>query len=261
MVTSAEVMPPLLATVRIRSVLRQAWHGGIAVLTLDRADKRNALDVPLCDRLRDAVRAAVTDGARVLVLTGAGTSFCAGADLDAAYSAGFRDALYGMLHAVADAPVPVIAAVNGPAIGGGTQLAIAADLRVAAPGAVFAVPTVKLGLAVDPWTIRRLAHLAGHSAARELLLAGTQLDAAAAQACGLVHRRGELADAIAWAEELTGFAPLTVGYSKLVLNELIQPARDESELTTAFEACWASGDVEEGRLARAARRPPRFTGR
>ena len=115
------------------------------MITLDRQDKRNALHSELCGRLRGAVAAALADGARALVLTGAGTSFCSGADLDAAYSPEFREALYGMLHAVADAPIPVVAAVNGPAIGAGTQLAIAADLRVAAPGAVFAVPTVKLG--------------------------------------------------------------------------------------------------------------------
>jgi enoyl-CoA hydratase len=242
-------------------LLRHDRHGRIAVLTLDREDKRNALHMALCERLRDAVRTAVADGTRALVLTGAGTSFCAGADLDAAYSPEFREALYEMLHAVADAPIPVIAAVNGPAIGGGTQLAIAADLRVAGPAAVFAVPTVKLGLAVDPWTIRRLAHVAGHSTARSMLMTGAPLDADAAQACGLAQRRGELVDALAWAEELVDLAPLTVGYTKLVLNEMIRPSRAEAELVAGFEACWASDDVEEGRHARAQRRRPRFTGR
>ncbi len=130
-------------------MLDRTTHGRVAMLTLDRQDKRNALHTELCRRLTEAVTEALADGARVLVLTGAGTSFCSGADLDAAYSPEFREALYGMLHAVADAPIPVIAAVNGPAIGAGTQLAVAADLRVAAPGALFAVPTVKLGLAVD----------------------------------------------------------------------------------------------------------------
>ena len=241
-------------------VLDRTTHGLVTVLTLDRQDKRNALHTELCRRLRDAVTEAVADGARVLVLTGAGTSFCSGADLDAAYSPEFREALYEMLHAVADAPIPVIAAVNGPAIGAGTQLAVAADLRTAAPGAVFAVPTVKLGLAVDPWTIRRLALFAGHSSARNLLLAGAQLDADAAQACGLVQRRGGLADTLAWAGELSGFAPLTVAYSKLALNELVAPGAAAGQLDAAFEACWASADLQEGRRARAERRPPRFRG-
>ncbi len=73
-------------------------------------------------------------------------------------------------HRLATLPIPVIAAVNGPAIGAGTQLAIACDLRVAGPTARFAVPTAKLGLAVDPWSVRRLASLAGGGSARAMLL-------------------------------------------------------------------------------------------
>jgi enoyl-CoA hydratase len=172
------------------AVIRRSRQDGVAVITLNRPGKRNALTVEVCHELRGAIAAELTAGARALVLTGAGTVFCSGADLDEVYTAEFLDALYAMLHAVADAPVPVIAAVNGPAIGAGTQLAIAADLRVAAPGAVFGVPTAKIGLAVDPWTIRRLAALAGSGAARELLLACAQLDAAAALRCGLAQRSG-----------------------------------------------------------------------
>jgi enoyl-CoA hydratase len=241
--------------------LDRSRRGDVIVLTLDRPDKRNALDTELCRQLTAAVHEAVGAGARALVLTGAGSSFCSGADLDQVYGADFRDALSTMLHAVVDAPLPVIAAVNGPAIGAGTPLAIAADQRVAAPGAVFAVPTAKIGLAVDPWTIRRLAMLAGHGAARAMLLACEQLDVAAATGCGLVSRAGDLVAAIAWAEELTRLAPLTVAYCKQVLNELLRPAPDERQLATAFEACWASADFTEGRTARTERRPPVFRGR
>lgn len=233
----------------------------VAVLTLARPEKRNALDIELCHRLRAAVGEAVAGGARALVLTGAGSSFCSGADLGAVYSAEFRDALYAMLHTVTDAPVPVVAAVNGPAIGAGTQLAIAADLRVAAPGAVFGVPTARLGLAVDPWTIRRLALLAGNGAARAMLLGCAQLDAAEARAAGLVDRLGAVADALAWAAEMAELAPLTVAYSKRVLNDLFEPRLEEKELDEAFEACWASADFAEGRRARAEKRPPAFEGR
>ena len=94
--------------------------------------------------LRDAVQ---TEGARAIVITGAGSSFCSGADLGAAYDAAFRDALYAMIAAVTEAPVPVLAAVNGPAIGAGTQLALACDLRIAAEEATFAIPTARLGIA------------------------------------------------------------------------------------------------------------------
>jgi enoyl-CoA hydratase len=242
-------------------VIDRTDHGRVTVLTIDRPDKRNALTVSLCHALRAAVQFAVADGARALVLTGSGTSFCSGADLDEVYSDDFRDALYALLHGVRDARVPVIAAVNGPAIGAGTQLAIAADLRVVAPGAAFGVPTAKIGLAVDPWTIRRLAQLAGHGAARVLLLACDELDAAAARACGLADREGDLADAIAWADRMTGLAPLTVAYNKAVLNAMGGPDANEAALTASFETCWASADLAEGRRARAEKRTPVFRGK
>lgn len=236
-------------------------RGRVTVITLNRPDKRNALNIELCHRLRDAVTEAVGQGARAIVLTGAGTSFCSGADLSDVYTADFRDTLYATLHTVTDAPVPVVAAVNGPAIGAGTQLAIAADLRVAAPGALFAVPTAKIGLAVDPWTIRRLALLAGNGTARAVLLACDQLDADAARRCGLVERTGSPQQAIEWADEMTALAPLTVAYSKQVLNEVSGPQPQDKVLDAAFEACWASADFAEGRRARTGKRPPVFEGR
>jgi enoyl-CoA hydratase len=235
-----------------------------AVVTLARPERHNALTLEGCHQLRETIATLTAEGVRTLVVTGSGKSFCSGADLDAVYTAEFRQALYAMLHAVVDAPLPVIAAVNGPAIGAGTQLAIAADLRVVAPGARFSVPTARIGLAVDPWTIRRLALLAGGGAARRLLLAGGDLDAAAALACGLADREGTPDDAVAWAEEIAELAPLTVAYSKRVLNEIFEPPLEgdtAQELTDAFEGCWASEDFAEGRRARTERRPPRFMGR
>jgi len=126
-------------------MIELSWRDRVAVLTLDRPEKHNALTVELCRRIRGALDEAAE--ARVVVITGRGRSFCSGADLDEVYTADFRDALYAMLHAVTDLPRPVVAAVNGAAIGAGTQLAIAADFRVAAPPARFGVPTAKIGLA------------------------------------------------------------------------------------------------------------------
>ena len=239
-----------------------SWHNRVAVVTLDRPEKHNALNTDLCDRIRGAFEAA--QEARAIVVTGRGRSFCSGADLDGVYTADFRAALYAMLRAVTDAPVPVVAAVNGAAIGAGTQLAIAADFRVVAPSARFAVPTAKIGLAVDPWTVRRLALLAGNGVARRLLLACDEVDVDAALACGLADRAGSTERALAWAEGMTALAPLTQAYSKRALNALFEPALDVSvagELDAAFEACWASADLAEGRRARAERRPPVFRGR
>ncbi|MET0189822.1 MAG: enoyl-CoA hydratase-related protein, partial [Pseudonocardia sediminis] len=123
---------------------------GVGLIELDRPDRRNALDVATCRELVDATARVRDEGARAVVVTGSGSSFCSGADFGEVYTDGFREALYAALHAVADLPMPVVAAVNGPAIGAGTQLAIACDLRVAAPSAVFGLPTARLGLAVDP---------------------------------------------------------------------------------------------------------------
>ena len=161
-------------------------------------------------------------------MTGEGTAFCSGADLHTVGDAGFLDALYAMLQRVVEVPVPVVAAVNGPAIGAGTQLAIAADLRVVDPGAVFGLPTAGLGLAVDPWTVRRLALLAGGGPARRMLLACERLDVTAA--AGLVDRLGTPDDALAWAAEMAELAPLTLAYNKLAVNRLLEDATDPETL-------------------------------
>ena len=238
--------------------------GPVARLRLDRPEKRNALDVELCRALTEAMRAAAHREARVVVITGSGTSFCSGADFDVVYTGEFRQALYEMLDAVLHAPMPVVAVVNGPAIGAGTQLALAADLRFATPDAVFGIPTAKIGIAVDPWTIRRLSLAAGDGVARAMLLACEQVDAGQALRCGLIQRGGSLEDAARWASEIAELAPLTVRYCKQVLGSLAdgrQEPEGQAPLTAAFEHVWNSRDAAEGRAARLERRIPRFDGR
>jgi len=236
-------------------------HGGVWLLTVDRPQRRNALDLDHCVELHTAVDAALAGGARCLVFTGEGSAFCSGADLGGVYGEAFRAALYGMLGAIASAPVPTIAAINGPAIGAGTQLAIAADLRIAGPTARFGVPTAKLGLAVDFWTVRRLSLLAGGGTARHLLLACDEIDLDRAEQVGLVQRRGDLDDALAWARTIAGLAPLTNAYNKLALERAFEADTPDDATLAAFEACWASEDFGGGRAAGAEKRPPRFTGR
>lgn len=240
-------------------MIRYEQHGAVAVVRLDRHESRNALDIGHCDQLRNAVESSAADS-RAIVITGEGSSFCAGADLTTVYGAEFRTALYRMLGAITAAPVPVIAAVNGPAIGAGTQLALACDLRVAADSARFAIPTAKLGFAVDPWTVRRLVEIAGGSVARRLLLACDQLDADPAYRCGLVDYLGSFGDALARATEIAALAPLTLRYSKLALNTLSLDDSDVPAVTAAYEACWSSTDISEARQASTENRPPVFTG-
>lgn len=230
----------------------------VVIIELQREERRNALNLELCTAIHEAADAAVADGARVIVVTGQGSAFCSGADLGGVYGPDFLTALYGMLHHLTKLPVPLIAAVNGPAIGAGTQLAMACDLRVADETAKFAVPTARNGLAVDAWTIRTLSDLAGTGRARRLMLAAETLDRDEALACGLADRPGTLADAIAWAHEISLFAPLTLAHNKLVLNG---STADDAAIEKSFADVWASDDVQEAAVARTERRAPVFRGR
>lgn len=240
------------------AILDSTRDGAVALLTLQRPDRRNALDIDLCREIHAAVDEAVESRARSIVITGEGTAFCAGADLGGVYGDEFLAALYGMLHHLTKVPVPIIAAVNGPAIGAGTQLAIACDLRVADETARFAVPTARNGMAVDAWTIRTLGKLAGMGPARRLMLAAETLDRSQALACGLVDRSGSLDDALSWAHEIARLAPLTLAHNKLVLNG---SRADDEAIEESFRAVWASEDVAEAARARVEKRDPIFAGR
>jgi enoyl-CoA hydratase len=233
----------------------------IVVLELQREERRNALNLELCQEIHAAVDSAVEGravggGARAIVVTGQGSVFCSGADLGGVYGPEFLEALYGMLHRLARVPVPIVAAVNGPAIGAGTQLAMACDLRVADETARFAIPTAKNGMAVDAWTIRTLAQLAGTGPARRLMLAAETLERDEALACGLADRAGTLDDAVAWAHEIATLAPLSLAHNKLILN-----GSSDADAEASFQAVWESEDVREAAKAREEKRSPKFTGR
>ena len=232
----------------------------IAVVTLNRPEKRNALDTEACHDLAGALDGALDAGARALVLTGRGSNFCAGADLRTVEDEAFVPTLYRTLAALKDVPICTVAAVHGPALGAGTQLAIACDLRMVAPDARFGIPAAKLGLMTDHWTAQRLALLAGPGPARAVLLACEELDADTSVRLGLANRAGDLDDALAWADEISRLAPLTIAGHKLALNRL-EPALDDAEVTAAFDRAWASEDLAEGQLARREKRAPDFQGR
>ncbi|OBG42163.1 enoyl-CoA hydratase [Mycobacterium alsense] len=235
-----------------------------AVLTIElqRPERRNALNSQLVDELREAIQKAGADGStRAVVLTGQGTVFCAGADLSGdAFAADYPDRLIE-LHKVMDAaPIPVIGAINGPAIGAGLQLAMQCDLRVAVADAFFQFPTSKYGLALDNWSIRRLSTLVGHGRARAMLLAAEKLTAEVALQTGMVNRMGTLADAQAWAAEIAALAPLAIQHAKRVLNDDGSIEEAWPEHKELFDKAWASQDVIEAQIARVEKRPPKFQG-
>ncbi|WP_144206322.1 enoyl-CoA hydratase [Mycobacterium tilburgii] len=233
----------------------------VMTIELQRPERRNALNSELVDELREAVLKASEGSTRAVVLTGQGAVFCAGADLSGdAFAADYPDRLIELHKALDAAPIPVIGAINGPAIGAGLQLAMQCDLRVVAPDAFFQFPTSKYGLALDNWSIRRLSTLVGHGRARAMLLAAEKLTAETALLTGMANRIGTLDDAQAWGAEIAVLAPLAIQHAKRVLNddgaiEEAWPVHKE-----LFDKAWASQDVIEAQVARVEKRPPRFQG-
>ena len=235
--------------------------GDVTTIELQRSERRNALNSELVDTLREAIEKAAADDVHAIVLTGAGTVFCAGADLSGdVFAADFPDKAIALNLAIDAVPVPVIAAINGPAIGAGVQLAMVCDLRVVAPGAYFQFPIARYGLALDNWSIRRLSSLAGHGRARGMLLAAQKLDAETALMTGMANRIGTLADAQAWASEIAGLAPLSLRHSKRVLNDDGAYEDQWPIHKDLFDRAWASSDVIEAQVARIEKREPRFQG-
>jgi enoyl-CoA hydratase len=235
--------------------------GPVTTLELQRPERRNALNTDLVESLREAIEAVDTDEVRVIVLTGAGTVFCAGADLSGdVFAADFPDKALALNLAIDKVAVPVIAAINGPAIGAGVQLAMICDLRVVAPEAYFQFPIAKYGLALDNWSIRRLSSLAGYGRARAMLIAAEKLTAQTALETGMANRIGTLADAQAWAAEIAGYAPLSVRHSKRVLNDDGAYEKQWAAHKDGFERAWGSNDVIEAQMARIEKRPPKFQG-
>lgn len=233
----------------------------VTTIEMQRPDRRNALNTELVESLRKAVEQAGADDIRAIVLTGQGSVFCAGADLSGdAFAADYPDRLIALHKSIDDAPMPVIGAINGPAIGAGLQLAMICDLRVVSPDAFFQFPTSKYGLALDNWSIRRLASLAGHGRARSMLLTADKLSAEDALLTGMANRIGTLADAQKWAEEIAGLAPLALRHAKRVLNDDGAYEEQRPEHKELFDLAWASQDVVEAQVARVEKRPPNFKG-
>jgi methylglutaconyl-CoA hydratase len=256
--------------------VRVERRGPAAVVTLDRPDRRNALDRATVDELGRVGRELGQDPAlRCAVLTAAGDrAFCAGADLkeregmsDEAVRA-MLDAYRSQLAWLGSSPFPVVAALNGAALGGGLELALACDLRVAAAHAVLGLPETSLGIIPGAGGTQRLPRLVGYARALELILLGQRLSAAEALSLGLVNRvtpagTPVLEDALAW------LAPLLEG-SPIAMRAALEAVRAATALPLdagldaerrAYEACLVSEDRREALRAFAEKRAPVFRGR
>jgi len=238
--------------------ITSSFSGSVATIVIDRQERRNALNTESLDELDAAVGAAVADGARAVIITGAGGHFCAGADLVELEDVAFTRHLGDVLVRLAEQPILTVAAISGSCMGLGMQLALACDVRVVADDAKFAVPVAKLGLMVDHWTIDRLRRFWGEGAARLMTMTAAVLDAEDAWRLGFTQKRGDLAAAQAMAHSAVPLAPLSQAGSKTGFAVHDGPTLAIYE--AAFARAWASDDLREGRAAFTERRAPIFEG-
>lgn len=244
-------------------------RGPVALLTLSNPHKRNALDPPLLQALVDAVVSLPRKGVRAAVLTGKESFFSSGYDITALPETPDPgdNPLERALEAVSDGDLPLVAALNGPAVGGGCELAAACDLRVAHHRVTLMMPSVKLGLVYSTAGLRRFVALCGASHTRELFLTAAAVDAQHALAWGLVDRvvyeQDVVPSALELAEAIARGAPLAVLGTRRALNRLEAPLPPEvaAELAEAQRAAWVSEDAKEARAAFREKRTPTFKGR
>ena len=245
----------------------------IATVTLNRPEKRNAMTLAMW---RETGRTFAALGAdrqvRAILLAGAGGNFSVGADVSefgavrgsAAAAAAYEEAVDVCADAIASAPKPVIAVLDGYCLGGGCHLALAADFRFASPGVSIGIPSAKLSIVYGVRSTQRLVALVGLALARHILYAGERIGAEEALDAGLLDRvdADNHARARAYALGLAANAPLSIAGAKAILTGLAMGpgALDMAAAQRLIDRAADSRDYEEGRRAFADRRPPRFTG-
>jgi enoyl-CoA hydratase len=247
----------------------------VALITVNRPKVLNALNRRTLEELDACVREVIADeSVRVAILTGAGEkAFVAGADINElaqlAPVAGRDYGLFGqsVLDRIEHSPKPFLAAVNGFALGGGCELAMACHLRIASENAKLGQPEVKLGIIPGYGGTQRLARLVGKGRALQLVMTGEQITAQQALAMGLVNEVVPLADLIpeaeAMAKKIAANAPLAIRFAIEAVNRGLEMPLAEGLFleATLFSLCCTTEDMKEGTRAFLEKRPAKFTGR
>lgn len=247
-------------------------HGRVAVLRVNRPEVRNALDLATVRELTQSMATlSADDGVGAIVITGAGESvFVSGADIKDIRARKRNDGLAAinssLFVAIDKCPKVTIAAVNGLALGGGCELALACDLRVAAAHAKFGQPETGLGIIPGAGATQRLPRLVGLGRAKHLILTGEAIDAERALEWGLVSAVVPSAElmtqTLELAERVLSRGPLAVRLAKIALNASARVDLDSGLMieTLAQAICFESADKQEGTTAFLEKRAPRFTG-
>ncbi len=246
---------------------------GIVLLTIDRQEKLNALNPQVTEEIGQALLDVEQDEPRAIIVTGAGDrAFVAGADISEMSSMEPLEAKRSMevghaaLALLDKSPIPTIAAVNGFALGGGCELALACDIRIAAENALFGFPEVGLGIMPGLGGTQRLPRLVGPALAKELIFSARRIDAAEAKEIGLVNRvvpEGEALNvARELAAEIAANGPVAVRHAKTAANrsldvDLISGLEYEAD---QFSLLFATQDAREGMGAFMEKRKPQFEG-
>lgn len=251
-------------------------NGPVLELTLNRPERLNAVSRPLYERLIEELTAAADDGdLRCVILTGAGRGFCAGADLkahadgppDQEERARYIDAAQKANLLLQTISKPVVAAVNGPAVGGGLELALSSDFMIVAEDAKLRLPEVALGTFIGGGVAYTLAERVGVPKARELIYFGDFFTGAEAAEMGVASRAVPTSEVLptarSWAERLAERAPRSLAAAKRLIGPAAELTRTEvmDRERAALDEIFGTEDWAEGITAHHEGRPPRFTGR
>jgi enoyl-CoA hydratase/carnithine racemase len=255
----------------------QGVTDGVGVITFNNPAKRNAMSLDMWEGLGSAlIELRDNDDVRVVILTGAGDkAFVSGADIsqfekvrhNAAASEEYSKKSEAQRALLANYPKPIIACIRGFCLGGGMQVAMAADIRIASDNSQFGIPAAKLGIAYGYDGLRHLVSLVGPSWARLIMYTGMKIDSAEALRIGLVDRVSP--DAQLWdatmeiARTISGNAPLAIKAAKVTIAQVIKDPdkRDMNAIKQVGTDCMDSADFREGRQAFMEKRKPKFTGK